>query len=153
MPDVRRAGLLLLCVAGIYGAYITQGVVSEHLQLKRYGAGRERFGRLEALHGAQSLACFVWAYALLLLGRLFSSGDSNGSSGSGKAAAGAGAAKGGSGKAGGGKGGKGGGAASELPHWYEYWRPALTNAVGPALGMVALKNISYPVREQVARLA
>ncbi|KAI8475376.1 MAG: UAA transporter [Monoraphidium minutum] len=115
MPDVKTAALLLFCTAGIYGAYLTQGLVSEHLQMKRYGASQERFGNLEALNGAQSLVCFVWAYALLVLQR----------------------------RAG---GGKAGGAAAPLPDWKEYWRPALTNAIGPALGMIALKNISYPAQ-------
>jgi UDP-galactose transporter B1 len=115
MADVKSAGLLLFCTAGIYGAYLTQGLVSEHLQMKRYGASQERFGNLEALNGAQSLMCFLWAYVLVALQRRTGRGV--------KAAEGDAA----------------------LPSWWEYWRPALTNAIGPAFGMVALKNISYPV--------
>jgi len=123
MVDVKAAGLLLFCTAGIYGAYLTQGLVSEHLQLKRFGASQERFGNLEALNGAQSFVCFVWAYAIVLLQRH--------AIGSAKAAA---------------------AEAKELPSWWEYWRPALTNSIGPAFGMVALKNISYPVRASRWRL-
>lgn len=48
-----RALLLLACVAGIYGAYLTQGIVSEHLQMKHYGSDKQRFKHLEALNGAQ----------------------------------------------------------------------------------------------------
>jgi UDP-galactose transporter B1 len=116
MPDVKSAALLLFCTAGIYGAYLTQGIVSEHLQMKRFGASQERFGNLEALNGAQSLVCFIWAYALVLLQR-------HGAGGGSKAAA----------------------AEASLPKWHEFWHPALANSIGPALGMIALKNISYPV--------
>jgi UDP-galactose transporter B1 len=86
--------------------------VSEHLQMKRYGSSRERFTNLEALNGAQSLVCFVWAYILLMFQP--------------KAAA--------------------GGEKQQLPPWYVYWKPALTNSIGPACGMIALKNISYPAQ-------
>lgn len=33
MADLKSAGLLLFCTAGIYGAYLTQGIVSEQLQV------------------------------------------------------------------------------------------------------------------------
>lgn len=114
MVELKKAALLLFCTGGIYGAYLTQGLVSEHLQMKRYGAAQERFGNLEALNGAQSLVCFLWAYALVALQR----------------------------RAGGAKAAQ---EAAALPSWWEYWRPALTNSIGPAFGMIALKNISYPV--------
>jgi UDP-galactose transporter B1 len=109
------AAQLALCVSGIYAAYLTQGLVSEHLQMKRYGERGERFANLEALNGAQAAACFVWAYAILLLGRLRSNRETR--------EAGAG-----------------------LPPWTAYWRAGLTNAVGPACGLVALRNISYPAQ-------
>ncbi|GBF92343.1 UDP-galactose UDP-glucose transporter [Raphidocelis subcapitata] len=115
MPDLRTSVLLLLCAGGIYGAYLTQGVVSERLQISRFGAAQERFSNLEALNGAQSLVCFVWAYAIVLLQRR---------------AAGKGAAE----------------EEAGMPAWHDYWRPALTNSVGPAFGMIALKNISYPAQ-------
>lgn len=114
MPDIKTAALLLFCTGGIYGAYLTQGLVSEHLQMKRFGASQERFANLEALNGAQSLVCFIWAYVLVMLQR--------------RASGGAQAAQ-----------------EAKLPSWYEYWKPALTNSIGPAFGMIALKNISYPV--------
>lgn len=115
-PQLRRAGLLLFCVAGIYASYLTQGIVSEHLQMKHYGPQRQRFRNLESLMGAQSLVCFVWAYAILTLARL------RGKSGASSAQE------------------------QQLPPWSVYWRPALTNSIGPACGLIALKNISYPAQ-------
>eukprot|EP00775_Hariotina_reticulata_P009730 gene9730-9888_t len=113
MSRLGTAAALLFCVGGIYGAYLTQGVVSEHLQMKQYGPEKERFKNLEALNGAQSLVCFLWAYAILLFQQL-----SNKSSNDSK----------------------------HLPPWTVYWRPALTNSIGPACGLIALKNISYPAQ-------
>jgi UDP-galactose transporter B1 len=122
--SVRAALALVACAAGIYAAYITQGLVSERLQMARFGPERERFGNLEALNGAQAAVCFLWAYAILWLQRR--AGGGKGSSGKGSSGSGKGAA--------------------DVPAWHEYWKPALTNAIGPACGMVALRNISYPVR-------
>lgn len=105
---IRSALLLLFCVAGIYGSYLTQGIVSEDLAIKRYGEQQERFKNLEALNGAQAATCFVWAWVILqymLLSKRV--------------------------------------AAADLPSWYEYWRAGITNSVGPACGMYALKNITY----------
>lgn len=65
--NYARAAQLLLCLGGIYGAYLTQGWVSEKLQTHRYGQQLERFPQLEALNGAQSLTCFVWAWVLLAI--------------------------------------------------------------------------------------
>lgn len=113
-PARVRSGLLLLfCVAGIYSAYLTQGIVSEHLQMKQYGSDQQRFKNLEALNGAQSLICFLWAYAILVVQQ-----RSNGSKQQ----------------------------QEQLPPWTVYWRPALTNSIGPACGLIALKNISYPAQ-------
>eukprot|EP00878_Enallax_costatus_P006461 GHUV01006773.1.p1 GENE.GHUV01006773.1~~GHUV01006773.1.p1 ORF type:complete len:336 (+),score=74.81 GHUV01006773.1:909-1916(+) len=106
-----RALLLLACVLGIYGAYLTQGIVSEHLQMKQYGADKQRFKNLEALNGAQALVCFIWAYIILQF-QQHSKATSN----------------------------------ARLPPWTAYWRPALTNSIGPACGLIALKNISYPAQ-------
>lgn len=113
----RLGGALALlgCASGIYAAYLTQGIVSEHLQMKQYGPQGERFANLEALNGAQALVCFLWAYAILLAQRW---------------RGGPAAAK----------------AAAALPPWTAYWRPALTNSIGPACGLIALKNISYPAQ-------
>ncbi|PNH03674.1 UDP-galactose/UDP-glucose transporter 3 [Tetrabaena socialis] len=100
--------LLLFAVAGIYCSYLTQGIVHEHLAIKRYGEQQERFRNLEALNGAQALTCFVWAWvilqAMVLSGRV---------------------------------------ATADLAQWHSYWRAGITNSVGPACGMVALKNITY----------
>lgn len=109
--------LLLFCVGGIYSAYLTQGIVSEHLQMKQYGSDRARFKNLEALNGVQSLVCFLWAYAILLVQQRPSPGSSSSKQ-----------------------------QAEQLPPWTAYWRPALTNSIGPACGLIALKNISYPAQ-------
>jgi UDP-galactose transporter B1 len=105
---LATAVLLAVSVGGIYASYLTQGVVNEHLQLKRYGATGERFRDLEALNGAQALTCFVWAWlilqGLLLTGRIKREGAAP---------------------------------------WTAYWRPGITNCLGPACGMYALKNITY----------
>ena len=114
---LKTAALLLCCTLGIYAAYLTQGIVSEHLQMKRYGPEQERFHHLEALNGAQALVCFVWAYLLLVLNRLRT-----------------------------GKPRRGAADKDALPPWHVYWKPALTNSLGPAFGMIALKNISYPAQ-------
>lgn len=36
--------------------------------MRRYGSQEERFKDLDALMGAQSAVCFVWAWALLAIG-------------------------------------------------------------------------------------
>lgn len=106
--SLGRVALLLFCVVGIYTAYLTQGIVSEHLAMKRYGPQQERFSFLEALNGAQSLCCFVWAWlilqAMVLTGQI---------------------------------------KAQDTATWHEYWQAGVTNSIGPAFGMVALKNITY----------
>jgi hypothetical protein len=61
------AAQLLFCVAGIYGAYLTQGVVQETLSTKKFGPDGLRFPHLSALNAVQSWACFLWAYLLLRL--------------------------------------------------------------------------------------
>lgn len=33
-----------------------------------------------------------------------------------------------------------------MPPMWAYWKPGLTNAIGPACGYEALKNISYPAQ-------
>lgn len=57
--------LLLACVSGIYGAYLTQGVVQETLSTKRFGPQGERFTHLSSLNAVQCWVCFVWAVLLL----------------------------------------------------------------------------------------
>lgn len=55
-----------MCVAGIYGAYLTQGVVQETLSTKRFGPAGARFTHLSALNAVQSWVCFAWAALLML---------------------------------------------------------------------------------------
>lgn len=62
---LRSALALLMCVAGIYGAYLTQGVVQESLSIKKFGPEEVRFDHLPSLNAVQSWACFFWAFALL----------------------------------------------------------------------------------------
>jgi hypothetical protein len=106
--SLRLGALLVFCAGGIYAAYLTQGIVSESLAMKRYGAESERFTQLEALNGAQSACCFVWAWLILqgmgLLGYV---------------------------------------KLDRTARWFDYWQAGITNSIGPAFGMVALKNITY----------
>lgn len=37
-----------------------------------------------------------------------------------------------------------------MPPFWAYWKPGLTNAIGPACGYEALKNISYPAQVQLS---
>jgi len=108
---VRQQLELVGCAAGIYGAYLTQGYVQEALATTTYGDDG-RFPHLEALNGAQCVACFLLASFVLLLRR-------------GSSAAGGG---------------------NKVATPWMYWRPALSNAVGPACGIVALKSINYPAQ-------
>jgi UDP-galactose transporter B1 len=34
----------------------------------------------------------------------------------------------------------------EFAPWYTYWKPGISNSIGPALGSEALKNITYPAQ-------
>ncbi|GAB4820773.1 hypothetical protein N2152v2_007819 [Parachlorella kessleri] len=62
---VRTVLQLATCVAGIYGAYLTQGVIQETLSTKKFGPAGERFTHLSSLNAVQSWACFLWAFLLL----------------------------------------------------------------------------------------
>lgn len=149
-PMTLRARLaaalsLAACAAGIYASYITQGLVSEHLQLRRYGrAPGERFTHFEVLNGAQAAVCFAAAFAILVLDRA-REWLAGGAGGKSKRAAAVAAAATPPPRT------RAATAAataaahhvSDYPSPLEYWRPALSNAVGPAFGMVALRNISY----------
>lgn len=99
---------LLFCVAGIYGAYLTQGVVQETLSTKKFGPDGRRFTHLPALNGFQSWACFLWAFILI---KVFH------------------------------RNGK-----EEMPPITAYFKPAISNSIGPAMGMQALRYISYPAQ-------
>jgi len=50
---LARALALAYGAAGIYAAYLTQGVVQEKLATRRYGPAGDRFPGLDALHGVQ----------------------------------------------------------------------------------------------------
>lgn len=50
---LTRALALAYGAAGIYAAYLTQGIVQEKLATRRYGVKGERFPGLDALHGVQ----------------------------------------------------------------------------------------------------
>jgi len=50
---LARALSLAYGAAGIYAAYLTQGIVQEKLATRRYGAAGDRFPGLDALHGVQ----------------------------------------------------------------------------------------------------
>lgn len=63
---VLQALKLLVCVCGIYSAYITQGMFQEILSTKKFG-GSERFPHLATLNAFQSFACFLWAGGLILV--------------------------------------------------------------------------------------
>ena len=50
---LARAAALAYGTAGIYAAYLTQGIVQEKLATRRYGPAGDRFPGLDALHGVQ----------------------------------------------------------------------------------------------------
>ena len=35
---------------------------------------------------------------------------------------------------------------AKIAPWLAYWKPGISNSIGPALGTQALKNISYPAQ-------
>ncbi|ERM94393.1 hypothetical protein AMTRI_Chr04g189850 [Amborella trichopoda] len=106
-PGLGRVLVLVFCIAGIWSAYITQGVLQETLSTKRFGPDGKRFEHLAFLNLAQSAVCFFWS---LIMIRLWS-------------------------------GSRGGGAP-----WWTYWSAGITNTIGPAMGIEALKYISYPAQ-------
>jgi UDP-galactose transporter B1 len=54
-------------VAGIYGSYLTQGLVQETLSTKKFGPDGVRFAHLSSLNAVQCWVCFLWALLLLVL--------------------------------------------------------------------------------------
>ncbi|KAI3436633.1 hypothetical protein D9Q98_006049 [Chlorella vulgaris] len=106
---LKSTVILLFCVAGIYGSYLTQGVVQEALSTKQFGADGARFAYLSSLNAVQCWVCFLWAALLLVCFDKREPGV-------------------------------------EYPPITAYWRPAVTNCVGPACGLHALKYISYPAQ-------
>ncbi|KAK9192044.1 hypothetical protein WN943_020660 [Citrus x changshan-huyou] len=102
----RRVLLLAFCVAGIWSAYIYQGILQETLSTKRFGPDGKRFQHLAFLNLAQNVVCLIWSYIML---KLWSS------------------------------------SAGGAP-WWTYWSAGITNTIGPAMGIEALKYISYPAQ-------
>ena len=114
---LRRAALLLLSAAGVYAAYLTQGYVQEAISTREYAPSGARFAQLKALHGLQSFGCFVTAGLVLLA----FPGTRGGAAGKGK----------------------GGKEAAPTAPLLEFLKPSITNSIGPALGIMALKNIPF----------
>ena len=113
---LRRALLLVLSAAGVYASYLTQGYVQEAISTREYAPSGARFAQLKALHGLQSFGCFVTAGLVLLAFP---------------------------GTRGGAAGGKGGKEAAPTAPLLEFLKPSITNSIGPALGIMALKNIPF----------
>ncbi|XP_023732112.1 UDP-galactose/UDP-glucose transporter 3 [Lactuca sativa] len=104
---LRRALELAFCIAGIWSAYIYQGVLQETVSTKRFGPDKERFEHLAFLNLAQSAVCLQWSFVMIKLW------------------------------------GKGKGVRAP---WWSYWSAGITNTIGPAMGIEALKYISYPAQ-------
>ncbi|KAM7484340.1 hypothetical protein LguiA_000349 [Lonicera macranthoides] len=104
---LRRVLVLAFCVAGIWSAYIYQGVLQETLSTKRFGPEKKRFEHLAFLNLAQNVVCLIWSSIMIIL---WSSGSKGGAP------------------------------------WWSYWSAGITNTIGPALGIEALKYISYPAQ-------
>ncbi|MFS8031725.1 putative UAA transporter [Helianthus anomalus] len=104
----RRVLELAFCVAGIWSAYIYQGVLQETvMSTKRFGPNKERFEHLAFLNFAQSFVCLIWSFMMI---KLWPSKDTG-----------------------------------RAP-WWSYWSAGITNTIGPAMGIEALKYISYPAQ-------
>ncbi|GAV73230.1 UAA domain-containing protein [Cephalotus follicularis] len=108
---IQRLFVLAFCVAGIWSAYIYQGVLQETLSTKRFGEVGRRFEHLAFLNLAQNVLGLIWSFIMIKLWCRSSSGDT------------------------------GGGAP-----WWTYWSAGITNTIGPAMGIEALKYISYPAQ-------
>lgn len=105
-PGFGRIILLVCCIAGIWSAYITQGVLQETLSTKRFGSEGKRFEHLSFLNLAQNVVCLLWSFIMLKISRSSSGGAP----------------------------------------WWKYWSAGITNTIGPAMGIEALKYISYPAQ-------
>ncbi|KAI5584677.1 hypothetical protein BDE02_06G097500 [Populus trichocarpa] len=110
--SLRRVLVLAFCVAGIWSAYIYQGLLQETLSTKRFGSDGKRFEQLAFLNLAQNVVCLIWSYMMI---KIWSTRSGSSSSSMGAP-------------------------------WWTYWSPGITNTIGPALGIEALKYISYPAQ-------
>ncbi|QHN83463.1 UDP-galactose/UDP-glucose transporter [Arachis hypogaea] len=97
---LRRVLVLTFCVAGIWSAYIYQGILQETLSTKRFGPNGERFEHLAFLNLAQNVVYLIWSYIMI---KIWSSGSSGGAP------------------------------------WWSYWSCGITNTIGPAMEIEALK--------------
>uniref|UniRef100_A0A6V7QR38 UDP-galactose/UDP-glucose transporter 3 n=1 Tax=Ananas comosus var. bracteatus TaxID=296719 RepID=A0A6V7QR38_ANACO len=104
---LKRVLVLAFCVAGIWSAYITQGVLQETLSTKRFGPDGWRFDHLAFLNFAQNVVCFVWSFIMIKLWSKSSEGRAP---------------------------------------LFKYCGVSITNTIGPAMGIEALKYISYPAQ-------
>ncbi|XP_073294155.1 UDP-galactose/UDP-glucose transporter 3-like [Primulina huaijiensis] len=104
---LRRILLLAFCVAGIWAAYIYQGVLQETVSTKRFGSDKKRFEHLAFLNLAQNVVCLIWSFLMI---KIWSDGGNGGAP------------------------------------WWSYWSAGITNTIGPAMGIEALKYISYPAQ-------
>ncbi|KAG1330082.1 UDP-galactose/UDP-glucose transporter 3 [Cocos nucifera] len=102
---VGRVLLLAFCIAGIWSAYITQGVLQETISTKRFGPDGKRFEHLSFLNLAQNVVCLFWSFIMIKVWSRSSAGGAP---------------------------------------WWSYWSASITNTIGPAMGIEALKYISYP---------
>ncbi|KAK9116829.1 hypothetical protein Sjap_015776 [Stephania japonica] len=102
-----RVLVLAFCVAGIWSAYITQGVLQETVSTKRFGPDGKRFEHLSFLNLAQNVVCLVWSFIMIMIWSRSSKGGAP---------------------------------------WWSYWSAGITNTIGPAMGIEALKYISYPAQ-------
>ena len=109
--------------AGVYASYLTQGVLQERLATTIYANGK-RFDGLDALHGVQAAACAVFALSLLAVAPGLRPSATTKKGSSSKALS----------------------SSSSVAPPSSYWRAGLSNSVGPTLGYLALKNISYPAQ-------
>ncbi|XP_077227892.1 UDP-galactose/UDP-glucose transporter 3-like [Tasmannia lanceolata] len=104
---IGRILVLAFCVAGIWSAYISQGILQETLSTKRFGPDGKRFEHLSFLNLVQNVVCLIWS---LIMIKLWSRSSSGGAP------------------------------------WWTYWSASITNTIGPAMGIEALKYISYPAQ-------
>ncbi|GAA0185047.1 secondary carrier transporter [Lithospermum erythrorhizon] len=103
----RRILVLSFCVAGIWSAYIYQGILQEAVSTKRFGPKKERFEHLAFLNLAQNVVCLIWSFIMI---KIWSDSSRGGAP------------------------------------WWSYWSAGITNSIGPAMGIEALKYISYPAQ-------
>ncbi|KAF6159974.1 hypothetical protein GIB67_033058 [Kingdonia uniflora] len=121
---VGRVLVLVFCIAGIWSAYITQGVLQETVSTKRFGPDGKRFEHLSFLNLAQNVVCLIWSFIInvsllffLLASLVIKLWSRSGTGGA---------------------------------PWWSYWSAGITNTIGPAMGIEALKYISYPAQASPA---